>query len=579
MKRLSVILLLPLVCIFSYAHTVQTQQACDVAKMFFGLSTRSDDLKLAFSSSELYGFNRNGGGFVIISGDNTLRPVFGYSDSGSIPSYEDMPDNMKWWLDVLSRSVIQKRKMNVLPDMALLKEWENPRCIMTKSGTVLKYLATPEWDQSAPFNNKCPVDAGGRAYAGCLPIALCEIMTYYQWPPKVDADGYGTVYNWDELSKVTGKNASGKSDAVKENLAQLVYDVGRTAGVVYSSEGTAGLTLYVVSRISGPFRYRKDAKYEKREFYDEPVWQKMITDEIDKGRPVFYSGIDIDAAKRQGGHAFVMDGYDSDGLVHINFGWSNGSSGYFWLGEKYFGNQEAIFDFVPDKEGSSVTPDGGLYLSNFKFNSGYYTFNPLTEIKKNQTIKFEVCNFNNDNKGIYYGSVKLVHENKSGVKVEDASNSYNKSGLPVGAVWIPQIFSGTLYFDIGFGDRIVVYEGSATLGKWNPIKVSKQGETVPYFPLTPYAFIETKGSYVVGERFYLKLFNNDFPYVFGGDNGELYTQWKFFLDGELKADITDYSARWYNLPQAGTWTVQATVKYIKDDSVKTVLSAQIEVSK
>jgi len=591
MKRLTVFIFLSCMCIITSAHSVNSDQACYVAKRFFGFSQSSDDLKFAFAfsssqtkaeatdSPELYAFNRKGGGFVIVSGDNSLKPIFGYSDSGNIGSYESLPDNMKWWLDVLCHSVKQKRKEGILPDKSLMREWENPRQIFTKSGTVVKSVPTVEWTQTSPFNDKCPLDNGVRSLAGCLPIALCEIMCYHKWPPSAEGEGLGTVYDWDQLCNVSGYNADGKSDAIKENLAQLVYDVGKTAQVQYSSTGTEGSSSYALKRIAGPFKYRQDSRYEKREFFDEEAWMKMITDEIDDGNPVFYSGVEIYASKQQAGHAYVIDGYDSDGFVHINWGWANGSNGYFWIGEKYFGSQDAYFNFVPDKTGSTEIPDGSLFLKNFKFNSGYYSFSPITEIKKG-SIKFEVGYFINDFNGPYIGSVKLVHLDKNGNKKEDASASQRTPELSIGALWLAPYFTGTLYKDIEFGDRIAVYSGSTLdQSSWKPVKVSQQGESVPYYPLTPYAFIDAKKTYAVGERFYFKLFNNDFPYTWGGGNAELHTEWKFYLDGELKANITEYSARWYTLPSAGTWTVQATVKYVKDGSVKTVLSAQFEVNK
>lgn len=52
---------------------------------------------------------------------------------------------------------------------------------------------------------------------------------------------------------------------------------------------------------------------------------KMVYQEIDAQRPILYTGVDA----TNGGHAFVLDGYDSDGLVHINWGWNGSEDGYF----------------------------------------------------------------------------------------------------------------------------------------------------------------------------------------------------------------------------------------------------------
>jgi hypothetical protein len=52
-----------------------------------------------------------------------------------------------------------------------------------------------------------------------------------------------------------------------------------------------------------------------------------------------------------GGHAFICDGYDADGLFHFNFGWGGSYNNYLLIdGEnfEYSGSQGVVVDFVPD---------------------------------------------------------------------------------------------------------------------------------------------------------------------------------------------------------------------------------------
>lgn len=51
----------------------------------------------------------------------------------------------------------------------------------------------------------------------------------------------------------------------------------------------------------------------------------MIYEELNEGRPILYAGATKDGA----GHAFVFDGYDKDGLVHVEWGWDGSGDGYF----------------------------------------------------------------------------------------------------------------------------------------------------------------------------------------------------------------------------------------------------------
>ena len=50
----------------------------------------------------------------------------------------------------------------------------------------------------------------------------------------------------------------------------------------------------------------------------------LIYNEIASGHPVAIAG-----TATGGAHAFVVDGYDGDGLFHLNWGWGGGSDGYF----------------------------------------------------------------------------------------------------------------------------------------------------------------------------------------------------------------------------------------------------------
>ena len=53
----------------------------------------------------------------------------------------------------------------------------------------------------------------------------------------------------------------------------------------------------------------------------------MVYRQIHEGIPVIYGGSDSDYS----GHEFVLDGYDEEGAVHINWGWNGAEDGYFDL--------------------------------------------------------------------------------------------------------------------------------------------------------------------------------------------------------------------------------------------------------
>ena len=59
-------------------------------------------------------------GFVIISGDDRLPSVLGYSERGSYVD-EDMPENMRSWLQAVSDNIDYMQRMNVTRPIRAIK--------------------------------------------------------------------------------------------------------------------------------------------------------------------------------------------------------------------------------------------------------------------------------------------------------------------------------------------------------------------------------------------------------------------------------------------------------------------------
>lgn len=70
-----------------------------------------------------------------------------------------------------------------------------------------------------------------------------------------------------------------------------------------------------------------------------------VYSEINELRPVLMEG-----TGPEGGHAFVLDGYQSDGKIHINWGWTGRNDGYYDLSLIDFNDEQHIVTgiSVPD---------------------------------------------------------------------------------------------------------------------------------------------------------------------------------------------------------------------------------------
>lgn len=272
-------------------------------------------------------------GFVIVSGDDAAKPVLGYSDSGEI-DMDDVPENMAEWLK-LNELYVKNRAKN-----AAVKQEEH---IYSGNGTVVVAPLLGEicWGQDYPFNEKCPTyTAGGQEthyYSGCVVTAATQIMGYYKYPQRgtgtksytfkdetLTADFGNTVYDWDNM--LPYYPGEGVSQEQVSAAATLAYHFGIAVEMIYAEEGSGTYTMLVPGALRDHFGYDTATTMRKRNYYSSSEWLYLIKEELDAGRPVYYGATSDDS---NGGHAFVCDGYDSEGFVHINWGWYGKSNGYF----------------------------------------------------------------------------------------------------------------------------------------------------------------------------------------------------------------------------------------------------------
>ena len=105
MKRFIFLVALSLLTIGTWAQQLTEQEAKDRALQYLSAKAPAEARGLASARLEsakvgaksIYAFNREGGGYVIASGDERTLPVLGYSDSGTI-DWDRLPKNMQAWL-------------------------------------------------------------------------------------------------------------------------------------------------------------------------------------------------------------------------------------------------------------------------------------------------------------------------------------------------------------------------------------------------------------------------------------------------------------------------------------------------
>jgi len=343
-----VLTLLSIVCM---GNPVDPATARLVAANFWSAVTndsddeRWTDITAQTGYHEFYIFTHNvTDGFVIVAADNRVQPILGYSTDN--PFVTPLPAHTASFLQGYELEIAYYREQGFEASEEIASLWNRliGGVYTPEATTAVAPMLTTTWDQSPYYNYLCPDSAGQHAVTGCTATATAQIMKYWNWPPTGEgshsytddnmgyqyADFGATTYDWAHMpNKLSGSSNSTQLNAV----ATLMYHVGVAVEMDYGLHASgafvhaySGWENMACSEHALPqyFGYKNTLHSYFKDYTSDINWINAITAELDAGRPVLESGYGDG-----GGHAFVCDGYDNNGLFHINWGWSGYYDGYF----------------------------------------------------------------------------------------------------------------------------------------------------------------------------------------------------------------------------------------------------------
>jgi len=280
-------------------------------------ASESDVMELK-EMSELTVMGYEKGGFVIVSNDDRNNPYIGYSNN-----LIDMKSpEFNWYLTMANTA---------------LKETSTYKAISTKAP--IEPLLETTWGQDTPYNDLCPSErdnANNKYPTGCVATAMAQVMYYHKYPEKgigkviysfqdriLEADFNNTTYLWvNMLPSYTKGNYTDESALA---VSTLMYHCGASIKMQYNTGGSGAYTYNAATALRQNFGYHKNLQIHYRDYYTTKEWMNLIYNELQAGRPLIYSGTD----ERNGGHCFVLDGYDAEDFVHVNWGWDGKNDGYY----------------------------------------------------------------------------------------------------------------------------------------------------------------------------------------------------------------------------------------------------------
>lgn len=334
-------------CVPVQAKPVDAATARRVAENQLGTSALVDrSAELGFA--ELYLFApADSHGFVVVSADDCAVPVVGWSPR-NIFRADVAP--LHSWLASCAAQIDDMRRLGIEGSAAVAASWrEHLEGTPSPKAVAIGPLVTTIWNQAPIYQQRTPYDATAqtRCLAGCGAVAMAQVMKYWNHPATgrsshtytTSTNGYGpltadfdTAYAWtlmpDELTNVS-------SQAEVNAVNQLLYHVGVALEMDYTPSWSNSYVYYtayhgasVETALPTYFKYSASIRAVIMSEYTRDEWNELMMDELRALRPVVYRAADPQA----GGHIFVLDGCDSRGRFHINWGWGSYGDGYFFVG-------------------------------------------------------------------------------------------------------------------------------------------------------------------------------------------------------------------------------------------------------
>ncbi len=398
------------------AAPVDTAVTCQVARCFLeaqsaGRSLSGEGpLECVYSVSapvvggcalRVYSTDRR---FVVVSADNSVEPVLGYSTEGAF-NPQDIPAGLREMLQSYAEEIgaVVGSQVDATP---LQGKWQSLaegsyRPHRSGSRGVSALLSNNNWQQNNGYNYYCPADPNGpagHAYVGCVALAMGQVIHYWQYPTRgigthsylcnhssSQAGNYGdygtlsanfgaTTYNYAMMPNYL--TSSTPSNQILP-ISTLLYHCGVAVDMYYGPDGSMAFHSDIADALETYFDYPECQTCYKSHYTDD-AWNILLKNDLDLQRPIIYC-----AYASQGGHEFVCDGYNDQNYFHFNWGWGGSSNGYFLIsnmnpGSYVFSNSHGVVLGIHPKDADTVDIDttvcGGLGIDDVAYGqSGLYT--------------------------------------------------------------------------------------------------------------------------------------------------------------------------------------------------------------
>lgn len=194
------------------------------------------------------------------------------------------------------------------------------------------------WKQTSPYNDVITTVKGKNYFAGCVGVAIAQIMAKHQFPRYCSLSPYDSEeYDW---NKILEKKMVTHNTEEAFQVGVLLYEVGHYAKLDYQADATGGYS----KNVAPCFRALGYKTPKALTNYNLDI----IKNSLEDGNPVFVAGYAHKSTFSvfglpvfnfyDNGHAWVIDGYlkrqnqqtgKIEEYVYCNPGWGSYFNGYY----------------------------------------------------------------------------------------------------------------------------------------------------------------------------------------------------------------------------------------------------------
>ncbi|HEX9970620.1 MAG TPA: C10 family peptidase, partial [bacterium] len=283
-------------------------------------------------------------GFMVVSSDTDFELIIAYScrhnwscdTSKANIFYQILFQDMisrKQASNSLNKEVTEKineRWLQRIPH-STFQQWPEPGTTSTGG-----WLETT-WHQHSPYNDFCPVDPEqdeylARSLVGCVATAMAQIVHYHKClgfvkldfddeyttaTRKIKIDADSSKYDFPSFERLNTLLESIKykyeHDLILTNKDQaaLSFVCGILTKMDYTYKASGTLSWEVPTALTEKLGYyNAECRYYEKTYYT--IIENMIN-----GMPAVLT---VNRTHSEGKHSLVIDGYNTDGFFHLNFG-------------------------------------------------------------------------------------------------------------------------------------------------------------------------------------------------------------------------------------------------------------------